>query len=881
MTALGIDLGTTHSAVARCAPGKAPTVLPIHQRTSATATKALPLLPSALYAPLDGECPERPGEVRTGPWVAGMWARDRAAEAPERAITSIKSWLCHAGVDRHSAILPWASGLRTKLSPVEASTHLLRHIAAAAGGEPKPARTILTIPASFDEVARQLTIEAAAAAGMDPILLEEPQAAFYYWMRHNRRALHKGTRVLVCDVGGGTTDFSLLEVLSPREVRRIAVGDHLLLGGENMDLALAHLAEKKLPQPLSPAMFQSLVHACRAAKERLLSDNPLEEFPIAVASTGATLVGSVTKVVLSRAEVEQAAATFFPPCASEKRQAQTGSGLRHAGLPFERNPAITEHLATFLQRHDVRGGSLSLLFNGGVFHSLMLRACVTQALRAWGFDVTELPLEEPDLAVALGAAIYGDTLESGGVKIGGGSARAFFMETSASSRAPAERMGVCVLPRGAEPGEVFSCPTPVTVRTGQASRFVLWSTTQGAATVGEVLPIAPTFAALPPLATLVPASGGPSESPAKLETELTEIGTIRVFVLETERRERARHLLSFESNQGAAAAKGITRVPSTKPPPVAGQHADLGQAEALVSAAFARNTDPRGAKNLLRELEGKLGERRTWSLETCRPLWDALISAAANRKQSSDHERVFWLLAGFLLRPGVGHPADSKRIGRLCRLFSERVVHDESRIWQQYWIAWRRVASGLDDAFQLQVHELLAPLLAPASARAKKPKGFSLQSPSELLEMLSALERVPPDKRKQLVDWLLDRTWTDSDPRLWEALARLGARMPFYASAHFALPSQTAATLVEHFLREDWSRHTGARRIALTLARRTGDRSRDLPEALIQEVRVRMVKAGALAEELRPLDEVVPLSESEQVLFYGEALPVGIRLRSP
>ena len=375
---IGIDLGTTNCAVAFVDPAQgadSPVIdFPIPQLQRPGEVAAMPLLPSCLYVPGDHELP--PGSTQL-PWgqspklIVGAFARWQGARVPGRLVASAKSWLCHAGVDRSAPILPWGAPTGVaKVSPVEASALLLSHMAAAWNAAHPDApmaqqEVVITVPASFDEVARALTVNAARQAGLEKFtLVEEPQAAFYDFTAHHRHDLAdvlKDVRlVLVVDVGGGTTDFTLIQTGVASDgpaLRRIAVGDHLMLGGDNMDAALARHVEERLlagGRKLSATQWTQLVQAARAAKESLLGDNAPERHGISVAAEGSRLVAAArSRLKFSAREAGRLILEgFFPACApgeTPRRAARTA--LQELGLPYAQDPAITRHLAAFLRQH--------------------------------------------------------------------------------------------------------------------------------------------------------------------------------------------------------------------------------------------------------------------------------------------------------------------------------------------------------------------------------------------------------------------------------------------------------------------------------------------------------------------------------------------------
>ena len=510
--AIGIDLGTTHSALSyvdlQASDGEkaVESVLPIPQLTAPGTIEALPLLPSFLYLPHPDEMPA--GE-RALPWsqgeetaVAGEMARSRGATTPIRLVSSAKSWLCHPGVDRRAAILPQdAPDEVPRVSPLAASTRYLEHLRqawnAAHPQAPFDQQSVtVTIPASFDPAARELTAEAARQAGFAPTLLEEPQAALYSWIQGSKGAWRKqvkaGDIVLVVDVGGGTSDFSLIAILErdgKLEPHRVAVGDHILLGGDNMDLALAHFVARKLATngtQLDAWQMRALTYGCRSAKEELLANPNATTHPIVVPSRGSKLIGGSIRTELTREEVTSFITDgFFPRVEASARPAvRARAGLTQLGLPYAQDAAITRHLAAFLARQAGATAELegfqgrvnaehsflhpsAVLFNGGVFKSGILAQRVMDTINDWLYMEGAEPARmlegaDLDLAVARGAAYFSYARRGGGVRIRGGTARSYYVGVESSMPAipgmepPLEAL--CVAPFGMEEGSELELP---------------------------------------------------------------------------------------------------------------------------------------------------------------------------------------------------------------------------------------------------------------------------------------------------------------------------------------------------------------------------------------------------------------------------------------
>lgn len=581
MPHLGIDLGTTNCGFAFAdSNADSPVELfPIPQLVSPGEVRAETLLESCLYVAREGEFGEGLLDL---PWaqgqtkIVGHLAARRGAETLGRLVTSAKSWLCQTGTDRTSPILPVnAPDSVPKLSPVEASQAYLQHLRdawdhvhpEAPFGEQS---VVLTVPASFDAVARELTQRAAEEAGYRRlVLLEEPQAAFYAWLERHpdwRERVEVGDLILVVDVGGGTTDFTLITVTGEEgalRLDRVAVGDHLLLGGDNMDLALAHVVAQKLAgqgRKLDAMQMHALWQQSRLAKERLLSDESLEETSITILGRGTGLVGGSIQGKLRREEVDQVLVEgFFPIVSSEAMPArQRRAGLVEVGLPYEPDAAITRHMARFLRQQaahsehgSVRRGASGLacpthiLFNGGVFRANQLRDRVIQVLNSW-LEAESLPpvqpLEGEDLmhAVARGAAYYGRVRDAGGIRIRGGIPRTYFVGVESSMPAvpgmPAPLKALTVAPFGMEEGTSARVPAGefgLVVGEPAEFRFFSSSARKDDAIGTMVDDTGGDLDELAPISVELPAGEGASQEGqiirVSLETVITETGVLELW----------------------------------------------------------------------------------------------------------------------------------------------------------------------------------------------------------------------------------------------------------------------------------------------------------------------------------------------------------------
>jgi hypothetical protein len=595
--AIGIDLGTTHSAVSYFnleeakARGAAQSMLPIPQLIAPGTVEARTLLPSFLYLAGGQEFPQ--GSLAL-PWnpsassIAGELARTHGAKVPTRLVSSAKSWLSHPGVDRRGALLPWQAPEEVqRVSPVEASTRYLRHLREAwdhtfartkedAANAMAAQDVIITVPASFDAAARDLTLEAARAAGLENIiLLEEPQAALYAWLEAQGESFRKrvkvGEVILVVDVGGGTTDFSLMTVRDRAgdvELTRVAVGDHILLGGDNMDLALAHTLNQRLTaegKKLDAWQFNALTYGCRMAKETLYGDPSMARAPIAIPGRGSSLIGGTLRTELAREDLDRVLTDgFFPPSpVAELPRVARRTGLAQMALPYAQDPAVTKHLAAFLTRQaqalanspdspvNVGGKSFihptAVLFNGGVFKAGPLKARVMEVLNSWltadgGQPAQELAGADLDLSVARGAAYYGWVRQGHGLRIRGGTARAYYVgvETAMPAVPGMEPpvKALCVAPFGMEEGTQADVPPQeFGLVTGEPTSFRFFaSSVRRDDKVGVLVDEVDgnEFEELAPVETTLPGTPTPfgDLTPVNLQAAVTEVGTLELRCLQ-------------------------------------------------------------------------------------------------------------------------------------------------------------------------------------------------------------------------------------------------------------------------------------------------------------------------------------------------------------
>ena len=984
---VGIDLGTSNTVLAYAETGSTADrgspeirVFGIEQLVSPGEVAARPLLPSVRYHAAPGELSagdlqlawSKPDRSNAGPdaqpVVVGRLARLLGAQVPGRLVASAKSWLSHASVDRVAPILPWgAPDDVRKVSPVEASASYLTHVRAAWNQRFPEAPleqqdVVLTVPASFDEGARALTVEAARMAGLPSLkLLEEPQAAFYDWLFHHRERLAAElahTRlVLICDVGGGTTDLTLIEVAlrdGEPQLTRIGVGNHLMLGGDNMDLALAHLVEARLPggdapTRLSAASLSQLVERCRGAKELLLGPQAPESASITLLGAGAKLIGGARTVQVTREEVERIIVDgFFPAVGAHERPGKARGAIVEFGLPYATDAAVTRHVAAFLSRFATQSrkalspgttgspASLNaadsaaasgeaalreapatapaddtlpvpdtLLLNGGVFRADALTQRLADTLGSWrGAALNVLHNDNPDVAVARGAVAYSLARAGNAPKIGGGSPRSYFLvldesgsgtgnhDAESAKSTKSTPRGICLLPRGTEEGqEILIAERTFALRLGHPVQFHLVSSSADTVyQAGELIDIAGgDFIRLPPIATVVaPRADSRGESRAdpqgerraretvvQLATSLTEVGTLEMHCIELDNPAQ-RWLLEFQLRRDSAQ---VNLSADTASP----THPALNEAIDQIDRSFgsrAQKVDPKEVKRLRAQLEHLLGPRESWNSALLRELFGALWERVRRRRRSADHERLWLNLAGYCVRPGFGYPLDAWRVEQLWSLFDDGIQYvNDSQVWSEWWTLWRRAAGGLDESAQTRVLDAMAYLQKAAQSRHKLPFDVAKTGFPDMVRLSASLERIPAERKIELGESVLARlTKPAENHQSWWAVGRIGARQPFYGSAHSVVPPEIAGAWLNAILALDWKKVDPAAFAAVQIARMTGDRSRDLADDLRHTVVRRLEAVNAPRAWITMVSENVALDNADEGRVFGESLPVGLKL---
>ncbi|APX06033.1 molecular chaperone DnaK [Vibrio campbellii] len=926
---VGIDLGTTNTVVAYCEitdnlEQSEVSLFDIDQLIGPGEVVRKPLLPSFRYHPAIGQI--SPSDL-TLPWenepvsgdisnvIVGEWARELGAKVEGRQVSSAKSWLSHQAVDRSSDILPWAGAQDVdKVSPVIASASYLNHIRQAwnyrhPSNKLEDQDVVVTVPASFDETARKLTLEAAELAGLKKIvLLEEPQAVCYDWYaRHQQTAaddLKELPLILVCDVGGGTTDLSLIEASFSSQdqlaLDRIGVGEHLMLGGDNLDLALAHLAESRFNQSkkLTAASLTKLIQQTRKAKENLLSANAPEEVKITMLGSGSKLLGGTKSIGLSKQEVHQIALDgFFPLSDFSEVPDKRRSAVVEFGLPYVADPAVSKHVAEFLTQHQqVARAALGieddkqnaipvgLLLNGGVFNSELVTERVTTLLSDWrGAPVTVLDNPHPDWSVALGAVAFGKARRGAQLKIGGGAARSYFLHLQEKNK-----MGkaLCLLAKGTEEGhEIRLSGRRFSLTLGEPVRFNLLTSTHDTLTNntsiqnGVMVDVDPDlFAPLPPYITTLEGEGAELQANQKervevqLACQLTEVGTLKMECVSAED-DSKRWELEFE-----------VRNKQTDDSEQVKLHPKLNECKELIARLYSGNkksAESKEIKTLAKDLEKKLGKRDEWDFTTLRQLFDTFAQGRKRRRRSEQHEKNWLRLAGFALRPGFGDPTDSWRIEQVWGLYQQNIQFKNHQGWTDWWVFWRRIAGGLSQEQQETILADIAKYLHPGamknpqSAKAAQDMGYE-----SMVRLAASLEHLEVEDKVLLATWFLSKAINHNqfEQAHWWAMGRLASRTPLYGSQHNVVPREQAEQWLPKLLEQNWQKEPMIAFAAVMICRKTGDRLFDISDDYREQVLAKLKQSKVPESWVSLVEEVKELSESESKRIFGDALPSGLTL---
>lgn len=906
---IGIDLGTTNCAMA-FVPLEDETsrseMFPVRQWEGYGSLIEALTLPSFLYLPRDDEAAHMLGKDSAGrEWIVGRFARKQAADSPGRVAHSAKSWLCHHAVDRSAPFLPWRSDeipVEKRISPIQASALLLEYLRevwdarfAKEGAEFRRQEITVTVPASFDAVAQRLTLDAAGLAGFpeNVRLLEEPQAAFYRWLEEHAAPdaleLPEGaaSHVLVVDIGGGTSDFSLFAATrkpgsSLPHIKRVAVSDHLLLGGDNIDLTLAHHLEQRLAIQLSLTQWNFLVARCRDLKERCLAGSPHDEdYAVSIPSSGSSLLGKTLTARIRRDEVEAIVLEgFFPECQLDDRPNSTQTGLREWALPYAADSAVTRYLADFLRG---RPRVDAILFNGGSLHPEALRLRLQRQIANWqpGSEPVVLHNSEPDLAVARGAARFGSLVHRRAERIEAGAARAIYLEVHRQKATDDQKSAlVCILPKDASAEEEFKISQPgLELRLNHLVRFQpYYSTRHDSDGPGSLVSWNDAdFHRLPPLQTIAKLEDKHSRSgrdrvPVTLTARMNELGLLKVACQSADPRIKQAWPLEFNLRAPESGA-GDDR---TAPLNTGVADEQLEAARARMSLLFSKPLDQRNkisAANLLKSLEQLLETpKANWNWVLIRELWRTLYEQIDDRRRSVEHEETWLILAGYFLRPGFGAEGDDLRIDQLWQIKTDGLAFAGKRIQLQEYILWRRVAGGLERARQ---ETLLHPEL---------PRLLSQKNPApELIRLAGALERISQATKADLVGQFTAsaRDLAEKNQHCAPYLVSLGLllnRSPLYSGIEDVMPPEHVERVYEALCHLDWAEAelVETQNLFFRAARVIDDSRLDLPRSLREKIASKLERSGVTPLKVERIRRFVPVERSDRASLFGESLPPGL-----
>lgn len=922
---IGIDLGTTNSCIAYVdtRDGKGTVqVFKVPQLVAEGVVDSINTLPSFCYLSAAYEWSKNSTHL---PWqhqadyFVGTFARDQGAKVPTKLVQSAKSWLCHAAANRREKILPLeAAAIEMRISPVEAATRYLRHIRDAwnevmGKGDPESEfdsqEVVLTVPASFDEVARTLTVEAAKAAGIKTLtLLEEPQAAFYSWIAQHeeqwQKILKPGDCIFVCDVGGGTTDFSLIDVVEKGQkvaFERMAVGNHLLLGGDNMDAAVAHFIEEKIAargEVLKEQQKMQLLHVARETKEVLLEvhkgkNAPKESHRIILQGAGSSVIQGTISLEVTKSELQQFLLDGFFGNYSwqEALNHNKTSGLRTMGLPYEDEPSIVKHIAAFLSSSGGKAPDF-VMFNGGAMKPIVFQEAVIEAMHRWFPEkkLTVLPSYNLDLAVARGAAYYGKVRRGMGVKIGGGVPRTYYLILNVDDRkGNVTKKALAVLPRGSEEGQSFETDKTFMLQPNTPISFQLCTShVRLHDKAGDLVDIDPEeIHLLPPISTVLrfgkrqAADASQEETPVHLYITLTPIGTLEISLkaVHTEHR----WALEFQTRSASGQDNSMAVIAKQQSDQTFDQSL-LKAGEALIDQVYRRDRDDLRPDRLVEKLEEIFGlSRKEWPPSVMRRLADVLIKAAPFRNISADYTSRWWNLVGFLLRPGFGYPLDDFRIKELWKvILGDFRSSLPSEVQLQMWICYRRIAGGLTKGQQQQLaNELIGQVISKKSGKIETRSKAEIYPMSEKIRTLGSFEWIDIGLKARVADALITRIIAgEGNSADYWALGRIGARQLFYGSLGNVIPRDQCQQWTEKLLGSTVPKGEQQALLFAQLARKTTHREVNVSREIADKIIAHFAGTSFLEKLQHQLLTENSFTAAEQEIAFGESLPVGLKIFS-
>lgn len=926
---IGIDLGTSNCAVSyldRNEQNPQTKTFFIPQLDSAETRNPYDILPSFLVAS------ENHTSSSARSFIPGVFARKKIAEVPDQVIHSAKSWLCHKGIDRRSKILPWHSRSiqdSDKLSPIQASSAYLDYIKYAwdqsfafndTSSEFCKQEVVVTVPASFDNVAQKLTLEACKMASFpsNVTLLEEPQAAIYSYLENNGGSSKilellpeledRPQTLLVCDIGGGTSDFSLLEALPPDQktgkigIRRIAVSDHILLGGDNIDLTLAKHLEQQIENTghtISTIEWSYLVAQARNIKEKALqdydNDKKDEVYPVTLLSSGSQLFGNAKSAQLKLQDIISIIEDgFLPECSANATPYIEDGALMEMGLPFAKDSAITKHLSHFLQGRKVN----ALLFNGGTVSSRKIQSRLSLIIANWQSEQKPKILNNPTpyLAVAHGASYYCWQSRTGiGNLIEAGSARSVYLEIEKRETKTSKRKKkkgllneaphlLCILPYGCKNDETVILEKHLlNLKINQPVEFKPYYSTQREGDLaGDIVQLSDEFKEMSPLQTMVhfnhdSSNGSLQTVKVIIETKLNSVGLMQVFCKTKDDSIQQEKSWELEFNLRSIAtnpedSENLSSFQDLEPE-------KLKKANTITQGLYPGNGQkaditlkPNG---LVKQWETALEQKKkSWSAQTLRHLWEPLSAGISQRYRSLDHEISWLIAAGYTLRPGYGSLGDDMRIRNLLLLRELGIQYsNDKQAREQEMILWRRIAGGLGKEEQQSIFNDFIPFL-----RELTNQGI------EGMRMAASFERIKQEDRLELlnlcIEGILNKNEKFHDVYFW-CIGRILSRIPVYTGMESVLQPIEVERAFKQIKKIDWqgNKHLKALHTCLLQSTRiTNQRELDINSELRQEIIDKMKDSAADDEILKPIREYVPVEQKDLTILYGEALPAGLVL---
>ena len=906
---IGIDLGTTNISVAYQLMNAKNDIqsLRIPQLIAPGSVVSLSSLPAVRYVELNVR---QSPELYSLPWgceevIVGELAKEVSLNSDTQAVHSAKSWLAHPMLDITQACLPiGAMDANQKVSVIQVISEYLTYIEHAWNAQfPstlfKEQSIVITIPASFDERARQYIVQVIEQCGLERIkLLEEPQAAFYHWLDCHKEMDDikcdepQTSLALVCDVGGGTTDFSLISLCidqSGPHFERIAVGKHLLLGGDNMDLAIYHYLKQKYLGEVSAENRAQWLMQARLAKEKLLANKTQEAASLIVLQKGASLFKNQKKVQLKQSEIEQIILNgFMPQVEIDDVPNKPRHGIRRIGLPYEQEVAITKHLANFLQDasklvHQRFPGQYPkgviipevVLFNGGVFYSERLQEAVLQNIRRWKEKCGQDPemdclvTDSPSLAVAKGAVYFQVAKNQSGTQIKSDVPASYFIELDGDNNKL-----LCLLPQGSKVNEKVEMPQKFKLKVGEMVSFpFLYARNYPEVYAGAICEKNKEMVRLPSLLLAIgQGNSKKQEIDVHLSATYTDIGVIEV---QASADNGQSYLLQLNTNQDVSINTGsefLEKKTSATNAGKLGEGATQAVRKLLVDYFLKRKIALHELKNQLQILVGK---DEKWHLSVARELFDILWDFKRKRAKNAELERTWLSLLGLSIRPGLGDIGDVERIKKMHQLYEEGVqFKNVAQNHAEWWVLWRRASLGLPaDQQQLLFHAIKA-VIFTRKDQLNKVTRFALV---EKMRLLASLEKVRMTDRIKLGNIVCEKLMkSPQDILLWWMISRIGARESF-SDVIDTIPINVVERWLEKLLTLSINKRTQITVVKAwcLMARKVETEERNIGKILYKEMEKRL---NRYPKELAILQGKTALSEELMQFAMGDALPLGLSL---